>query len=117
LEAVRGVRENALAFERALEHVRSGAVAPAARDDVRERFRRGEAVGFLGEDIIAWGDPAQTLGAVIAELAREAELVSCLIGERPPVSRAEVETLVDGTLDLELREGGQSAYWWLLTAE
>jgi hypothetical protein len=33
------------------------------------------------------------------------------------VSRAEVETLVDGTLDLELREGGQSAYWWLLTAE
>lgn len=117
LEADRGVRENAQAFERALEHVRTGAVAPAARDDVQGRFRRGEAVGFLGEDVIAWGDPAQTLGAVIAELAREAELVSCLIGERPPVSRAEVETLVDGTLDLELREGGQPAYWWLLTAE
>lgn len=117
LEADRGVRENARAFERALEHVRTGAVAPAARDDAQGRFGRGEAVGFLGEEVIAWGDPAETLGAVISELAREAELVSCLIGERPPLSRAEIETMVDGTLDLELREGGQPAYWWLLTAE
>ena len=117
LEADRGVRENARAFERALEHVRTGAVAPAARDDAQGRFKRGEAVGFLGEDVIAWGDPGATLGTVISELAREAELVSCLIGERPPMSRAEIETMVDGTLDLELREGGQPAYWWLLTAE
>jgi DAK2 domain fusion protein YloV len=119
LEADRGVRENARAFEQALEHVRTGAVAPAARDDAQGRFKRGEAVGFLGEDVIAWGDPAQTLGTVIAELGREAELVSCLIGERPPMSRAEIETMVAGTLDLdlELRDGGQPAYWWLLTAE
>jgi len=117
LEADRSVEENAQALLGALTHIRTGAVAQAARDDAQGRFRRGEAVGFLGEDVIAWGDPAQTLGAVIAELAREAELVSCLIGERPPMSRAEVETMVDGTLDLELREGGQPAYWWLLTAE
>jgi DAK2 domain fusion protein YloV len=117
LETERGVRENARAFEQALEHVRTGAVAPAARDDAQGRFRRGEAVGFLGEEVIAWGDPGETLGTVISELAREAELISCLIGERPPISRAEIETMVDGTLDLELREGGQPAYWWLLTAE
>ncbi len=117
LETDRGVRANARAFEQALEHVRTGAVAPAARDDAQGRFRRGEAVGFLGEDVIAWGDPGETLGTVISELAREAELVSCLIGERPPISRAEIETMVDGTLDFELREGGQPAYWWLLTAE
>jgi dihydroxyacetone kinase-like predicted kinase len=117
LEGDRGVAENARAFAQALEHVRTGAVAPAARDDAQGRFKRGEAVGFLGEDVIAWGDPAQTLGAVISELAREAELVSCLIGEHPPIPRTKIEAMVDGTLDLELREGGQPAYWWLLTAE
>jgi DAK2 domain fusion protein YloV len=117
LEADRDVGKNAQAFERALEHVRTGAVAPAARDDAQGRFGRGDAVGFLGEDVVAWGDPAETLGKVIAELAEGAELVSCVIGEGPPVSRVEIEAMVEGSLDLELRDGGQPAYWWLLTAE
>ena len=117
LEVDRGVEENARAFLEALEHVRTGAVAPAARDDAQGRFRRGEAVGFLGEQLVAWGDPARTLSSVIDQLAEDAELVSCIIGEGPPLSREEIETMVDGTLDLELREGGQPAYWWLLTAE
>jgi dihydroxyacetone kinase-like predicted kinase len=117
LEAERGVRENAQAFERALEHVRTGAVAPAARDDAQGRFKRGEAVGFLGEDVIAWGDPAQTLGAVIASLAEEAELISCLAGEDAPLAPAEIEMMVNGDTELELRDGGQHAYWWLLAAE
>jgi hypothetical protein len=117
LEADRGVRENARAFERALEHVSTGAVAPAARDDAQGRFKRGEAVGFLGEEVIAWGDPAQTLGAVIVSLAREAELISCLTGEGAPLAPAEVAAMVDGEVELELRDGGQHAYWWLLAAE
>ncbi len=117
LEGDRGVRENAQAFERALEHVRTGAVAPAARDDAQGRFTRGEAVGFLGEEVVAWGDPAQTLGAVIAALAQEAELISCLAGEGAPLAPAQVEAMVDGRVELELRDGGQHAYWWLLAAE
>jgi uncharacterized protein len=117
LEADRGVEQNAAALIEALERVRTGAVAQAARDDAQGRFLRGEAVGFVDNEVHAWGDPAETLDAVIAELSREAELVSCLIGESSPLSRAEIEAMVDGTLDLELREGGQPAYWWLLTAE
>ncbi len=117
LEGDRGVRENAQAFERALERIRTGAVAPAARDDAQGRFKRGEAVGFLGEEVHAWGDPAQTLGAVIASLAEEAELISCLSGEKAPLTEAEVEAMVDGDTELELRDGGQHAYWWLLAAE
>jgi DAK2 domain fusion protein YloV len=117
LEGERGVRENARAFSEALEHVRTGAVAPAARDDTQGRFKRGEAVGFLGEEVHAWGDPAQTLGAVLASLAEEAELIGCLAGEGAPLAPAEVEALLDGDAELELREGGQPAYWWLLTAE
>ena len=38
-----------------------GAVAPAARDDAHGRFREGEAVGFIEEEIVAWGNPRETL--------------------------------------------------------
>ena len=53
--------------------MRTGAVAPAARDDVQGRFKRGEAVGFVQDEVLAWGDAEQTLRAVMAELARPAE--------------------------------------------
>ena len=45
-----------------LARVRTGAVAPAARDDVQGRFRTGDAVGFVDDEIIAWGEPRETLG-------------------------------------------------------
>ncbi len=48
LAADRSVEENARAMNEALARVRTGAVAPAARDDAQGRFRRGEAVGFVG---------------------------------------------------------------------
>ncbi len=45
--------------DEALTHLRTGAVAQAARDDAQGRFGRGEAVGFVEEEVIAWGDPAR----------------------------------------------------------
>ena len=117
LEADRSVEENAQALVGALAHVRTGAVAQAARDDAQGRFKRGEAVGFVAEEVHAWGDPARTLGAVIASLGRDAELISCLVGEGAPLGSEEVEAMVNGSVELELRDGGQHAYWWLLAAE
>ncbi len=117
LEPDRSVEQNAAALLEALERVRTGAVAQAARDDGQGRFKRGQAVGFVDNEVHAWGDPAQTLSAVIAELAQTAELIGCLIGEGAPISREEIEAMVDGLVELELRDGGQHAYWWLLTAE
>ena len=117
LEGNRSVEENAQALVEALAHVRTGAVAPAARDDAQGRFKRGEAVGFVAEDVHAWGDPAQTLEAVISKLAEDAELISCLAGEAAPLARDEVEAMINGNVELELRDGGQHAYWWLLAAE
>ena len=117
LDENRSVEENATALLEALAHVRTGAVAPAARDDAQGRFARGEAVGFVAEEMHAWGDPAQTLNAVIERLADEAELISCLAGADAPLAREEVEAMVNGDVELELREGGQRAYWWLLAAE
>ncbi len=75
----RGVRENADAMGAAIEALRIGAVAPAARDDAQGRFERGQAVGFLDGEVIAWGEPDRTLLSVIERLAQEAELISVLL--------------------------------------
>jgi hypothetical protein len=119
----RSVEENAQALAQALERVRTGAVAPAARDDAQGRFRRGEAVGFVEDEVLAWGEPRATLEAVLRKLATDGpgegppELVSVLDGEDAPLGLDEIEGMADGGVELELRHGGQSAYWWLLAAE
>ncbi|HEY7836731.1 MAG TPA: DAK2 domain-containing protein [Solirubrobacteraceae bacterium] len=119
----RSVEQNARALIQALEQVRTGAVAPAARDDPQGRFARGDAVGFVEEQVIAWGEPVATLQAVLAELAGGGEdggapeLISVLTGEEPPVGVGELELDTGDEIELELRHGGQPAYWWLLAAE
>jgi uncharacterized protein len=119
----RTVEENAQALSEALARVRTGAVAPAAREDAQGRFKRGEAVGFLDDEVIAWGDPRETLQAVVGALSApspdgiEPELISVLAGEDTPIGLGELEGMANGTIELELRHGGQPAYWWLLAAE
>ena len=119
----RTVEENARALTEALARVRTGAVAEAARDDAQGRFTRGEAVGFVQEEVLAWGEPGETLQAVLEALAEGAsgwgppELISVLAGQHAPLGLGDVEGMVNGGVELELRHGGQPAYWWLLTAE
>jgi uncharacterized protein len=118
----RPLEENGQALEEALSRLRTGAVAPAARDDAQGRFARGDAVGFIEDEVLAWGDPRDTLEAVLAALVGgdgegAPELISILYGEDAPVGLGEVEAMVNGGIELELRQGGQSAYWWLLSAE
>jgi uncharacterized protein len=139
----RAVEENARALTEALARVRTGAVAEAARDDTQGRFKRGEAVGFVGEEMLAWGDPATTLRAVLAVLAdgvnggagalngadgalsassnggaSRPELISVIAGEGAPLEFDAIKQMVGGEeIELELRYGGQPAYWWLLSAE
>jgi uncharacterized protein len=117
LEGDRGVRENARAMREALEALRTGAVAQAARADAQGRFGEGDAVGFVEDEVVAWGDPGKTLLAVLRALATDAELVSVLAGAHAPLELEEVGTMMNGEVELELREGGQPAYWWLLAAE
>jgi DAK2 domain fusion protein YloV len=119
----RPVEENARALGEALAGVRTGAVAPAARDDTQGRFRTGEAVGFLDEEVHAWGEARATLAAILQALSsefdgREApELISVLEGEGAPLPLEEIEDMVEADIELEAHHGGQAAYWWLLSAE
>jgi hypothetical protein len=101
----------------ALEHLRTGAVAPAARDDREGRFATGEAVGFVDDDVVAWGEPAPTLRAVLRRLAQDAELITCIAGEGVPLDPDGVAALAPDGVELELSAGGQPSYWWLLSAE
>jgi uncharacterized protein len=117
LEPSRSAGENADAMTAALENVRTGAVTGAARDDADGRFRRGEAVGFVDEELVAWGEPGETLEAVLGELGREAELLTLIEGTGAPLDGAGVAALVPGGVDMEYSRGDQPAYWWLIAAE
>ena len=117
LDPSRSAHQNATAMLRTLERVRTGAVAPAARDDAQGRFRQGDAVGFVDERIVSWGQPRDTLRAVLEQLAENAELITCLRGAEAPLDDDTVHALAAGEVEFELSEGGQQSYWWLLSAE
>jgi fatty acid kinase len=113
----RSAEANAAAMVGALARVRTGAVAPAARDDISERFRAGDAVGFIEEEIACWGTPREALREVLEQLAVDAELITCLRGVDAPLDDAAVTALAAGEVEFELSDGGQPNYWWLLAAE
>jgi uncharacterized protein len=112
-----GADDNAAAMQEALDAVRTGAVAPAARADAAGRFAVGDAVGFVDDELVAWGEAAPTLEAVLAALATDAELVTCIAGEGAPLDADAIAALAPAGVELELEDGGQPSYWWLLAAE
>jgi hypothetical protein len=117
LDPDRSAADNAVAMEEALERVRTGAVAPAARDDAQGRFREGDAVGFVEDEIVVWGRPRDALRGVLERLATDAELITCLKGVDVPLDDETVQALAHGNVEFELSDGGQQSYWWLLAAE
>lgn len=117
LDPTRSVEENAHAMHQTLERVRTGAVAPAARDDAQGRFKHGDALGFVEDEIVVWGNPRQALAAVLERLAVDAELITVLRGMDAPLDDEAVASLPADGVQLELSEGGQPNYWWLLSAE
>ncbi|MBO0767637.1 MAG: DAK2 domain-containing protein [Solirubrobacterales bacterium] len=117
LEPHRGAEQNAEAMSAAVDAIHTGGVARAARDDAQGRFKTGEAVGFVDDELVAWGEPKQTLADVLGRLGSDAELITVISGEDAPADAEFVRSLVDGDAELELSEGGQSSYWWLLSAE
>jgi fatty acid kinase len=117
LDPARTAAENAAAMEETIERVRTGAVAPAARDDANGRFRQGDAVGFVDDEIVVWGRPRDALRGVLEQLAIDAELITCLRGADAPLDNETVQALAQGDVEFELSDGGQKSYWWLLSAE
>jgi DAK2 domain fusion protein YloV len=112
-----GAQESAAAMEDALEHVRTGGVAPAARQDPGGRFAIGDAVGYVGDDLVAWGEPEPTLRDVLTRLADGAELITCIAGDDAPLDALAIDALLPDGVELDHSDGGQPSWWWLLAAE
>jgi DAK2 domain fusion protein YloV len=108
---------NAKRVESALAEIRSGAVAPAARDDAQGRFVRGDAVGFAGDDVVTWGGAGSALSATIERIAEGAEIVTVIEGKDAPIPLSQLPLELPDGLELELHHGGQPHYWWLIAAQ
>jgi DAK2 domain fusion protein YloV len=116
-DANASVAENADRLERALAAIVCGGVAPAARDDAQGRFLTGDAVGFVGDEIVAWGGAGSTLAATTERLAQGAEILTVLAGEGAPIELAEIDPHIPDGVEVEKHEGGQPSWWWLLAAQ
>jgi DAK2 domain fusion protein YloV len=109
--------ENAAGLWGAVSALVTGGVAPAARDDAQGRFRMGDAVGYAGEELVAWGDVENVLRETIEKLADGRELVTCIAGAEAPLGEDGVEQTLPEGLELDFHEGGQPAWWYLLAVE
>jgi len=117
LDPAAGIEPNLARLAGAVAEIRVGAVAAAARDDGDGRFVRGDAVGFVDDEVAAWGGAGSTLAATIAALADEAEIVTIIEGEDAPIPLEQVRTLAPEGIEVELHRGEQPHYWWLLAAQ
>ena len=117
LDPTASIDDNAERMVDALAGIRAGSVAPAARDDAKGRFVKGDAVGFVGDEIVAWGGAGSTLDETMARLAEGAEILTVVSGEGAPIGLADLEGHAPAGVELELHEGGQPHYWWLLAAQ
>jgi hypothetical protein len=101
----------------AAEALRTGGIAQAARDDAQGRFKEGDALGYAGEDLVAWGDLREVLPNTIAAVAEGCEVLTCIAGEGAPLDAAEVEGALPEGVELDWQQGDQPAWWYLLAAE
>jgi dihydroxyacetone kinase-like predicted kinase len=116
-DSSRSAEENVAAVSEAAAALRLGGVAPAARDDPQGRFRAGDAVGYAGDELVAWGEPAETLAAVLARVCDGCEVVTIVAGEDAPLDEDAIAAAVPDGLELDHHDGGQASWWWLIAAE
>jgi len=111
------LEENAERLGEAIEEVAIGGVAPAARDDAQGRFKKGDAVGFVDGEIVAWGGAGSTLDGTLQRLAADAEILTVIAGDGAPIPLEEIDVHAPEGVEVEAHEGGQPSWWWLLAAQ
>lgn len=109
--------DNGAALGELLDDVVTGGVAPAARDDAQGRFSAGDAVGYVADELVAWGDPADVLRTVLERSGADRELLTVLTADDVPVGEDAVAALAPAGVDVEVTHGGQPSWWWLVSAE
>jgi uncharacterized protein len=113
----RSSEDNARAVGAAAEALRTGGIAQAARADAQGRFKEGDALGYAGEALVAWGELREVLPETIARVAEGCEVLTCIAGEGAPLEAADVEGALPDGIELDWQQGDQPAWWYLLAAE
>jgi DAK2 domain fusion protein YloV len=113
----KGAGDNRDRLAGGVAEIRTGGIAPAARDDAGGRFLRGDAVGFIDGEIVAWGGAGSALAETLGMLGEGAEIVTVIAGEGAPIPLDDVSIHAPGEVELELHEGGQPSWWWLLASQ
>jgi DAK2 domain fusion protein YloV len=116
-DAQTDAKANAEALIESMGSLSVGGVAVAAKDDPEGRFSVGDAIGYRGDELVAWGGPSETLGKTLQALADGSELVTCIAGEEAPLDEDGVAAALPDGIELDYHDGGQPAWWWLLCAE
>jgi uncharacterized protein len=111
------LEENAERLGEAIEGVAIGGVAPAAREDAQGRFKKGDAIGFVNGEIVAWGGAGSTLDGTLRRLADGAEILTVIAGDGAPIPLDEIDVHAPEGVEVETHEGGQPSWWWLLAAQ
>lgn len=107
--------ESAAAIGAELDELTTAGVAPAARPDPAGRFDVGDALGYVDEELVAWGAPEEVLRDVLARACDDGrELVVLAAGDGAPLDDAAVAALAPDGSEPEVLAGGQPAWWWLV---
>jgi fatty acid kinase len=116
-DPARSAEDNAGLLGEAAEALRTGGIAQAARDDAQGRFREGDALGYAGEDLVAWGDLGEVVKTTTARVAEGCEILTCIAGDGAPLDACEIESALPEGVELDWQQGDQPAWWYLLAAE
>jgi DAK2 domain fusion protein YloV len=109
--------DGAAAITEALRALTIGGVAPAARHDPAGRFAVGDALGYVEEELVAWGAPEDVLRTVLHRVGDDREFVVLSAADDAPLDDDAVVALAPAGSEPDVIAGGQPAWWWLVAAE
>ncbi|MEI7889691.1 MAG: DAK2 domain-containing protein [Actinomycetes bacterium] len=109
--------ENAVSLRGALAAVTGAGVAPAEKDDPQGRYVTGDAVGFVGGELVSWGKAEAALNGVLAALPAEAEIVTLIEGSGSPFGDTLKGTVEARFPEVEHLRADHPGWWLLLTVE
>jgi len=118
-----GWEENLQNMTRACEGVRTGAVTRAVRDSRSEvgKVRKGDYIGLYGGRIVSAGKELgrTTIDLIQAMVDGDTEIITFIVGEEadPESREAVLAALRETGLEVEVIEGGQPVYHYIVGAE